>query len=87
MKSTRKLERTEGMRNNSLARTREVFADDVNGEPRSESNMDWEGGALQQPPKSVAERAYELWLEEGCPPGRDLEHWIKAERELQANFQ
>ena len=29
----------------------------------------------------VRERAYKLWLEEGCPEGRALEHWAKA-REL-----
>ena len=23
--------------------------------------------------------AYQLWEEEGCPPGRDGEHWYRAE--------
>jgi DUF2934 family protein len=26
-------------------------------------------------------RAHELWREAGCPPGRDLEFWLRAERE------
>ena len=26
-------------------------------------------------------RAHELWQEAGCPPGRDLEFWVRAERE------
>lgn len=27
-------------------------------------------------------RAYELWEQAGKPPGRDLEFWLRAEREL-----
>jgi hypothetical protein len=23
--------------------------------------------------------AYRMWLEEGCPDGRNVEHWLKAE--------
>ena len=29
----------------------------------------------------IRERAYELWEREGRPQGRDLEHWVQAERE------
>lgn len=32
----------------------------------------------------IAERAYELWLEQGCPEGRDLDNWLEAERQLHA---
>lgn len=28
----------------------------------------------------VAEEAYLLWLSEGQPPGRDIEHWLLAEQ-------
>jgi hypothetical protein len=28
----------------------------------------------------VAEEAYLLWLSEGQPPGRDVEHWLLAEQ-------
>lgn len=31
---------------------------------------------------AIAERAYELFVEEGRPHGRDLEHWLIAEQEL-----
>ena len=24
------------------------------------------------------ERAYRIWLDEGCPQGRELDHWDKA---------
>ncbi|MFL5288139.1 MAG: DUF2934 domain-containing protein [Rhodopila sp.] len=30
----------------------------------------------------IRERAHEIWLEYGCPVGRDVEHWITAEREI-----
>lgn len=32
--------------------------------------------------EQVAERAYSLWQAEGCPEGRDLDHWLAAEHEL-----
>jgi len=30
----------------------------------------------------VKARAYELWEQAGRPPGRDLEFWLEAERQL-----
>jgi hypothetical protein len=30
----------------------------------------------------IARRAYERWLEEGCPEGRDEAHWYDAINEL-----
>ena len=30
----------------------------------------------------VRERAHEIWVEQGRPEGRHLEHWVAAEREL-----
>jgi hypothetical protein len=32
----------------------------------------------------IAQRAYALWLEEGCPDGRDQEHWERATQELES---
>ena len=32
----------------------------------------------------IRERAHRLWLEEGKPEGRELEHWREAERQLRA---
>jgi DUF2934 family protein len=37
-----------------------------------------EGNLLEQ----IRRRAYELWLSEGCPHGRDRIHWLRAEAEL-----
>lgn len=33
---------------------------------------------------TVAERAYQLWQQAGCPHGQDQEHWFQAEREVRA---
>ena len=30
----------------------------------------------------VRRRAYEIWLEEGQPQGRDLDHWFRAKEDL-----
>ena len=32
----------------------------------------------------IRRRAFEIWEREGCPDGRDLEHWLQAEVELSA---
>jgi hypothetical protein len=33
----------------------------------------------------VARRAYLIYLEEGCPQGRHLDHWLRAETELRGS--
>jgi hypothetical protein len=30
----------------------------------------------------IAAQAYQIYLREGCPEGRDLDHWLQAEIEL-----
>ncbi len=30
----------------------------------------------------IEKRAHEIWLNEGGGPGNDLDHWLRAEREL-----
>ncbi|QYM77938.1 DUF2934 domain-containing protein [Horticoccus luteus] len=30
----------------------------------------------------VAARAHSIWVEQGCPHGRHVEHWTEAERQL-----
>jgi hypothetical protein len=34
--------------------------------------------------KRVRERAYQIWLDEGQPQGRDKEHWRQAEAQVSA---
>ena len=40
----------------------------------------------QDPPvptdEEIALCAYRLWLQEGCPHGRDKAHWLKAREQL-----
>ena len=31
---------------------------------------------------AIRERAHEIWLEEGMPEGREIEHWLRARRDL-----
>ena len=35
----------------------------------------------------IRERAYQLWEQEGRPEGRDLDHWLRAEREHAMDFE
>jgi hypothetical protein len=35
-----------------------------------------------QPGGTIAMRAYQLWLERGCPEGSPDEDWFRAEQEL-----
>lgn len=35
-------------------------------------------------PDRVRERAYHLWQESGGQPGREMDHWLQAEREVGA---
>ena len=38
-----------------------------------------------RPDRAIIEfRAWEIWQSEGCPQGRELEHWLQAEREVAA---
>ena len=32
--------------------------------------------------KDVAHRAYELYTQRGCEPGKDVEDWVRAEEQL-----
>ena len=42
-----------------------------------------ENKETQQPrTETVQSRAFELWLKEGKPSNRELEHWLQAEREV-----
>ena len=36
--------------------------------------------------EQIRHRAYEIWLSEGCPHGRDHIHWIRAEAEFREKF-
>jgi hypothetical protein len=31
--------------------------------------------------QKISERAYDLWKRDGCPHGKDVDHWLQAEQE------
>ena len=39
--------------------------------------------AMQVSEERIRERAYQLWLEEGKPPGREHAHWERARKALE----
>ena len=32
--------------------------------------------------RKIRERAYAIWLDQGCVDGRDEQHWLEAEKEI-----
>ena len=32
--------------------------------------------------ENIAHRAYELYTQRGCEPGKDIEDWVRAQKEL-----
>jgi len=34
--------------------------------------------------QAISARAWEIWEQNGCPAGRDLEFWLRAEAEISA---
>ena len=42
-------------------------------------------GVWDDKSQRVRERAYQIWIEEGRPEGRDREHWFRAEREVEGD--
>lgn len=41
---------------------------------------------VKLPYDKIAMRAYEKWVKQGQPPGRDVQNWLEAEAELRAEF-
>ncbi|MBN2573351.1 MAG: DUF2934 domain-containing protein [Deltaproteobacteria bacterium] len=35
-------------------------------------------------PEEIGIRAFEIYVSEGCPDGKDQEHWLRAEQELRS---
>lgn len=33
---------------------------------------------------SIAKRAFEIWLQNACRHGNDIEHWLEAEKQLKS---
>ena len=37
--------------------------------------------------REIAELAYAHWQAEGCPSGRELDHWLRAEQDVKTKSQ
>lgn len=38
------------------------------------------------PEEAIRQRSYLIWLQDGCPDGKALEHWARARAELDAEY-
>jgi hypothetical protein len=36
--------------------------------------------------EDVSQRAYQLYVQRGCEPGKDVEDWVRAEEELNSDL-
>ena len=58
--------------------------------PPDESGQGWAANSIQNEtsftpsPDEVARRAYFAYVNQGSPPGRDVQHWLEAEEQLLA---
>ena len=57
-----------------------VMAPPMNARPESRAPLPL--SAFRPSHDAIAKRAYEIYVESGLPDGRDVEFWLKAEREL-----
>ena len=50
--------------------------------PKKERSQKMKDSPGQRLEEQIARRAYELYLERGGQPGRELDDWLQAEREV-----
>jgi len=43
---------------------------------------EWEMSLIDDVEQRVKQRAYEIWQREGCPDGREADHWALAKEEI-----
>jgi hypothetical protein len=57
-----------------------------NGQQRKNRTLILKGEPIMQTgeKQTIAGRAYHIWEREGRPHGQDLDHWLQAEREIEA---
>ena len=39
--------------------------------------------AQEKRERRIRDRAYRIWIDEGQPDGKDLDHWLRAKREIE----
>ncbi len=42
-----------------------------------------EGRSREPDEEAIRERAHAIWVSEGMPEGREVDHWMRARRELE----
>jgi hypothetical protein len=59
--------------------------DDAHYPPITQKDHEPPDAPAQPTEAEIADRAYQLWMERGCPEGTDQQDWLEAERELQGS--
>ena len=71
------------VRREQQSRASESDARQGTSDDRAVGLMEDEGTRGPAPePDAIARRAYELYCERGCEPGREMDDWLRAEQEL-----
>jgi len=52
-------------------------------EPAHHEHESVEGREREPDEHAIRERAHAIWLAEGMPEGREVDHWMRARRELE----
>lgn len=47
-----------------------------------DAGVEYRAGDLDPDRDEIARRAYQLYCERGCEPGREMDDWLRAEYEL-----
>jgi hypothetical protein len=50
--------------------------------PAAATTLTEEGTGFAPSPDEVARRAYFTYVDQGCPQGRSVQHWLDAEAEM-----
>jgi hypothetical protein len=52
-------------------------------EPSHQEKHSAEGHNHEPDEHAIRERAYAIWIAEGSPDGQEVDHWMRARRELE----
>jgi len=65
-----------GIKKNSGQSLREKSSPSTSQQAENQISSDW------PPADAIAARAYKIWQQQGCPEGREEQHWWQAEQEI-----
>ena len=55
-------------------------------EPTHHEHEAAEGRTPEPDEQAIRERAHAIWVSEGMPEGREVDHWMRARRELELDL-